>query len=134
MNAPQPCGGDTGHGCRKPVQPGRGHHVGKPWWHQSVACQAARRRAQYARLRTQAGLSAPLPATTCQHCGQTYRPHRAALLGSFCGRARCAREYRRRYERVRVRAWIRLAAENPGRMAELLAEEAARIATGATHE
>lgn len=132
MNPSQPCGGDTGHGCGKPVWPGQGRHVGKPWWHKSVACQAARRRAQYARLKVAAGQPAPLPAATCQHCGQTYQPHHRALVGSFCGRPRCAREYRRRYERVRVRAWLRLAEENQRRMAELLAEEAARIAAGVT--
>lgn len=132
MNAPQSCGGDTGYGCGKPVQSAPGRQPGRPWWHQSAACQSARRHAQYARLREQKGLRPPLPAAICQGCGRKYQPKRVGPLGGlFCGRARCAKERMRRYQLARGRAWLRLAGENPERMAELLADEAARIGSEA---
>jgi hypothetical protein len=131
VNAPQPCGGDTGHGCGKPVSSAPGRHPGRPWWHQSAACQAGRRHVQYARLREQAGLRPPLPTVICQGCGRPYQPkHADPVVGPFCGRPRCDRERMRRYRLAQGRALRRLADEYPERMAELLAEEAARIGTG----
>lgn len=127
MSPSKLCGGDTGYGCGKAVPPEQGRRSGLTWWHPSALCQAEYRRARYARLRARQGMTSPL--VTCTHCGRRYSRRQAnPAVGPFCERLACARERARRYQLARTRALARLAAEHPERIAELFAEEAARVA------
>lgn len=38
----QPCGGTTGYGYGKPVNPGQGRASGENWWHRNDECRRAR--------------------------------------------------------------------------------------------